>query len=166
MNRRRVEFRPMLKNPWCLIAVGFGSGLAPWAPGTFGTLAAIPVYLLLAGYTPAIYATAMALLLGLGVVACGRCGRMLGQANHPAIVWDEVVGYLITMWSIPASWQNVLLGFVLFRFFDIVKPWPIRVIDRRTGGGWGVMLDDVVAGALSSLVLHGLASPLVMPFIH
>jgi len=159
MKRRRVEFRQASRNPWTLIALGFGSGLAPWAPGTFGTLAAIPVYILLAGASPAVYSAVVAGLLGLGVVACGRCGRTLGEADHPAIVWDEIVGFLVTMWGVPASWQNVLLGFALFRFFDIVKPWPIRAIDRRTAGGWGVMLDDVAAGLLSSVILHVLIAP-------
>ncbi|UZR29482.1 phosphatidylglycerophosphatase A family protein [Methylococcus mesophilus] len=159
MKRRCIEFRQACQNPWSLIAVGFGAGLAPWAPGTFGTLAAIPLYLLFTGASPAVYSAIVVVLLGLGVVACGRCGRALGQADHPAIVWDEIVGFLITMWGIPASWPNVLLGFALFRFFDIVKPWPIRAIDRRTAGGWGVMLDDVAAGLLSSLILHVLISP-------
>lgn len=154
MIERRLEFSRVLGDPWCLIAVGFGSGLAPKAPGTFGTLAAIPVYLALAGLHQALYAAVVLLFLGLGVPACGRCGRVLGKADHSAIVWDEVVGFLITMWGVAVSWQSLLLGFVLFRFFDIVKPWPIRVIDRRTRGGWGVMLDDVAAGVLAALILH------------
>ncbi|MDF9391819.1 MULTISPECIES: phosphatidylglycerophosphatase A family protein [Methylococcus] len=159
MKRRRLEFRQAFQNPWTLIALGFGAGLAPWVPGTWGTLVAIPLYLLLVDTSPGVYSAVVIVLLGLGVVACGRCGRTLGEPDHPAIVWDEIVGFLLTMWGIAASWQNVLLGFVLFRFFDIVKPWPIRAIDRRTAGGWGVMLDDVAAGLLSSVILHILIAP-------
>ncbi|MDD2767124.1 MAG: phosphatidylglycerophosphatase A [Methylococcus sp.] len=153
MAERRIDSR-VLSDPWCLIAVGFGSGLAPKAPGTFGTLAAIPVYLAFSYLPPAFYTAGVLLFFALGVPACGCCGRILGKTDHSAIVWDEVVGFLVTMWGVAASWQSLLLGFVLFRFFDIVKPWPIRVIDRRTRGGWGVMLDDVVAGAFSALILH------------
>ncbi|WP_017365337.1 phosphatidylglycerophosphatase A [Methylococcus capsulatus] len=159
MRRRRIGFRQAFHSPWTAIAVGFGAGLSPWAPGTLGTLVAIPPYLLLVGTGPVVYSAVVVVSLGLGVVACGRCGRALGEIDHPAIVWDEIVGFLVTMWGLPASWQNVLLGFILFRFFDIVKPWPIRAIDRGTAGGWGVMLDDVAAGLLSSVILHVLVSP-------
>jgi len=88
-----------------------------------------------------------------GIFLCDRAGKVLGVADHPGIVWDEIVGVLVTLTATPLSWQGVVLGFALFRFFDILKPWPVATIDRRVGGGLGVMLDDVMAAlyALASL---------------
>ncbi len=90
----------------------------------------------------------------LGVWACAKTGRELGVHDHPAIVWDEVVGYLITMTGAPTNWQWLLGGFLLFRLFDILKPWPVRWFDRRVAGGLGVMADDVVAGLMALAVLQ------------
>ena len=123
-----------------------GAGLLPRAPGTWGTLAAVPLYLLLAGLPLVVYLTLVAVLFGLGIWACGRAGRELGVHDHSAIVWDEVVGYLVAMAGLPRQWGWVLAGFVLFRLFDILKPWPIGWLDRRVQGGLGVMLDDLGAG--------------------
>jgi phosphatidylglycerophosphatase A len=119
-------------------------------------LLAIPLYLGLAVSGPAVYATAVVAFFLLGVVACGRCGSALGRADDPAIVWDEIVGFLIALWGVSASVASVVLGFVIFRFFDILKPWPIRAIDQRTRGGLGVMLDDVLAGLFAAAILHGI----------
>jgi len=134
------------RNPVHLLACGFGSGAAPYAPGTAGTAAAIPLVLVLAPLPLAWYLAAVALALGAGVWVCGRTARDLGVHDHSGIVWDEFVGYLITMAAVPLSWWTVLAGFFLFRVFDVFKPWPARWIDRRVRGGVGIMFDDVAAG--------------------
>lgn len=154
--RSVAKYKRCLRDPLGMLALGFGVGLSPWAPGTFGTLLAVPLYLGLAVSGPAVYATAVVAFFLLGVVACGRCGAVLGRADDPAIVWDEIVGFLIALWGVPGSVASVLLGFVFFRFFDILKPWPIRAIDQRTSGGLGVMLDDVLAGLFAAAILHGI----------
>lgn len=147
----------LLCHPVHFLSLGFGSGLAPKAPGTFGTLAAVPLYWLLSAATLPVYLAVVIALTVLGVWLCDHTARALGVHDHPAIVWDEVAGYLITMIAAPAGWQWLLLGFVLFRLFDILKPWPIRWIDRQVHGGLGIMLDDVLAGAMAWLVLQGIA---------
>ncbi len=145
-----------LRNPRHWLAFGLGSGLARRAPGTFGTLAAIPPYLLLAQLSPAAYGLAVLAAFGLGVWLCETVARDLGVHDHGGIVWDEFVGYWITMFLVPLRWEWVLAGFALFRLLDIWKPWPIRWFDRRVGGGFGIMLDDVLAGAAACLALHAL----------
>ncbi len=147
----------LLRNPAHLLSFGFGSGLAPKAPGTFGTLAAVPFYWLLSGLSLPLYLALTALAALLGIWLCGYTARRLGEHDHPSIVWDEFVGYFITMIAAPAGWQWPVLGFVLFRLFDILKPWPIRWIDRHVHGGFGIMLDDVLAGVMAWLVLQGIA---------
>ncbi len=145
----------LLRNPLHLLALGFGSGLAPVAPGTFGTLVAVPFYYLLVHAGAAVYFSVLcaATLFGIGI--CGYTARALGVHDHPAIVWDEVVGYLITMAWAPTAWYWMAMGFVLFRLFDILKPWPVRWADRRVHGGLGIMLDDILAGVMAWLVLQG-----------
>ena len=133
-------------NPLHLLAFGFGSGAAPKAPGTFGTIAAIPLYLVISQLTHWYYLAVVLVMAGFGVWLCDRVARELRVHDHPGIVWDEWVGFLITMWLAPVGWGWLLLGFVLFRFFDIVKPWPINLLDSNVQGGWGIMLDDIVAG--------------------
>lgn len=142
------------------IAFGFGAGLAPKMPGTFGTLAAVPLYWLLGPLPLGAYLLILVALFGLGIWACGRTARDLGGQDPESIVWDEVVGYLVAMTAAPAGWPWVLAGFLLFRFFDIWKPWPIRWLDRRIEGGLGIMLDDLAAAALTWLVLWIAASML------
>jgi phosphatidylglycerophosphatase A len=143
------------RNPIHILAFGLGSGLAPVAPGTFGTLVAVPIYLGLIqvaglwGYLAVVAAMAI-----LGIWICHASSRDLGVHDHPGIVWDEIVGYLLTMAAAPAGWLWVVLGFVLFRFFDILKPWPIAWADRRVSGGLGIMLDDVLAAVYAWLVLR------------
>jgi phosphatidylglycerophosphatase A len=129
-----------------LLAFGFGAGLAPKAPGTFGTLVGVLIYLPLAHLPFWWYLalTLLAILAGVGI--CGWSSRKLGVHDHPGIVWDEIAGYLVTMLWAPPGWAWVLAGFVLFRLFDILKPWPIGWFDRRVRGGFGIMLDDVLAG--------------------
>lgn len=147
----------LLRDPGHLFALGFGSGLAPRAPGTFGTLAAIPVYLLCAQLPLISYLLVVVVAFGGGVYLCGRTARALGVHDHPGIVWDEVVGYLLTMAFAPPGWLWVALGFVCFRLFDILKPWPIRMLDRRVHGGLGIMVDDLAAGAAAALTLAVIA---------
>lgn len=139
------------------LAFGFGSGLSPWAPGTAGTLAAIPLYLLLAQLPLALYLALLVLLFLIGIWACDRTSADLGVHDAPAIVWDEFVGFFITMAAAPAGWIWIPIGFLLFRLFDILKPWPIGWLDRQVEGGLGIMLDDVLAGAMAWLVLQLLA---------
>ena len=143
-----------LLNPSCLVALGFGSGLFPVAPGTAGTLAAIPLYLLLQDLPVTVYLAVVVVLLLGGILVCAYTAERLGVHDHPAIVWDEVVGYLITMIAAPAGWMWTAAGFVLFRLFDILKPWPIGWLDRRVHGGTGIMLDDVIAGVFAAVVLQ------------
>lgn len=151
-----VRNAPDLRNPLHLLAFGFGSGLAPKAPGTFGTLAAVPVYLLLQPVQLNLYLVLIAggFLAGIGI--CGRTSRDLGVHDHAGIVWDEIVGFLVTMIPVREAWWWILPGFVLFRFFDILKPWPVGWLDRRLQGGLGIMADDLAAG-LYAAVLLGLA---------
>jgi phosphatidylglycerophosphatase A len=136
------------------LAFGFGSGKAPKAPGTFGTLVGIPVYLLLQPFATYIYVAVVAGMFGVGVWICHVTERDLGVHDHPGIVWDEIVGYLITMFLAPAGWAWMALGFVLFRLFDIWKPFPIRQIERRIQGGFGNMLDDALAAVYAWVVLQ------------
>ena len=149
--------RPDPRDPVQLAATAFGAGLSPHAPGTFGTLAAIPLYLLLSLLPLGPYLLATALVIAVGIPLCGAAARRMQVADHPAIVWDEVAGYLLTMAAAPRGWEWVLAGFVLFRLFDIAKPWPVRLADRRVHGGLGIMLDDLLAagyawGCLQALV--------------
>lgn len=143
----------LLRDPGHFLALGFGSGLMPRAPGTAGTVVAVPLYLLCVQLPFWAYGTVLLLAFLLGIYICGRTARALGVHDHPAIVWDEVIGYGLTMAWAPAGWGWVLLGFVAFRVFDILKPWPIQVLDRRLGGGLGIMLDDVLAGLAAAAVL-------------
>lgn len=145
--------RPNWRNPVHLLAFGCGAGASPKAPGTAGTLVAIPLYLLLQPLPLPSYCLLVVLLFGIGVWLCDRTARDLAMHDHPGIVWDEVVGYLVTMTAAPAGWGWVVAGFVLFRIFDILKPWPVRVADRRVGGGLGIMLDDLLAGILAALLM-------------
>ena len=151
--KNSLTAKTILTDPLLFLAFGFGSGLAKKAPGTCGTLAAIPLYLLIAPTGILIYCLITLIVAIVGISICGIAAEKLGEHDFGGIVWDEVAGYLISMMFIPFSWQNVLLGFVLFRFFDILKPWPIKVADRQVKGGFGIMLDDVLAGVMANIVL-------------
>jgi phosphatidylglycerophosphatase A len=144
----------IFRDPILLIAFGFGSGLLPKAPGTCGTLLAIPLFLLLQQFSLASYLAIVGVAAVAGVWICSLASTKLGVHDHQGIVWDEIVGYWITMTGIAVSIQTVIAGFILFRFFDIVKPWPIRQIDRSVAGGLGIMLDDVIAGVFAWGVLN------------
>jgi len=135
-----------MRKPVMWLATGFGAGLSPQAPGTVGSLVGVLFYLAMAGLALPVYLSVLLALAVAGVWVCGRAGKILGVSDHPGIVWDEIVGLLITMTATPPGWWGVLLGFALFRLFDILKPWPVAAIDRGVAGGLGVMLDDVMAG--------------------
>jgi phosphatidylglycerophosphatase A len=143
-----------LRDPGHLLSLGFGAGLAPYAPGTFGTLAGVVLYWVLAPLPLPTYVGIVLFAIGLGIRLCGRTALALGVKDHPGIVWDEMVGFWVTMAGISATWAHCLAGFVLFRLFDIAKPWPIRVLDRRVGGGLGIMLDDLAAGVFALSLLN------------
>jgi phosphatidylglycerophosphatase A len=148
------ESPDLLRNPMQFLAFGFGSGLSPKAPGTAGTLVAVPIYLLIADLSLLHYTLFIAVTSLLGIWICGVASRQLKVHDHPGIVWDEFVGYWITMWAVPADWTWIIAGFVAFRVFDIVKPWPVSVLDKRVGGGLGIMVDDMLAGVMACITLH------------
>ncbi len=161
---KKIPARLIIKNPICFLAFGFGSGLAPKAPGTCGTLAAIPLYLLAASLPLPAYLALTLLMFLTGVWLCGRCGQILDTEDHGGIVWDEFAGLFITLTGIPASFVAVAAGFFLFRLFDILKPWPVNWLDRNVHGGLGIMLDDAMAGlfawsALFTLQHFGFLEP-------
>lgn len=139
------------------LATGLGSGLAPVAPGTVGTAAAVPLIFVLA-QLPVFWSAVVILLLALlGVYVSEVVSRDLGVDDHGGIVIDEVAGFAITMWALPFDWVWLLAGFCLFRLLDIVKPWPVRLFDQHVSGGLGVMADDIVAGLLACCLLHGVS---------
>lgn len=154
------------KHPAHMLSLGFGSGLFPFAPGTVATLWAWVVFLMLDPFfSDLTWAFVMVMGLWLGILACTRTGRTLGRTDASAIVWDEILAFWIVLWVLPRAtdpagsyvlghmpeWLMQALAFLLFRFFDIVKPAPIGAIDRRSKGGWGVMADDLVAAAYTLL---------------
>jgi phosphatidylglycerophosphatase A len=143
------------RNPVHFLAFGLGSGASPRAPGTVGTLAAVPLWYLLAQTPLAVYLLLVLVAFVIGIWLCGRTSREIGVDDHSGIVWDEFVGYWITMIALPVDWSWALAGFVLFRLFDILKPWPIGPVDRQLRGGLGIMLDDVLAGIMAAAVLRG-----------
>jgi phosphatidylglycerophosphatase A len=145
------------QNPIYFIAFGFGSGLMPVAPGTWGTIAAIPIYILLMPLSLSYYLIVTFVLFLLGVWVSEKVSRDLGVHDFSGIVWDEVIGYLLTMVGAPKGWVWMLVGFLLFRLFDIWKPTPIRLIDRHVQGGLGIMLDDVAAALPAWACLQGIA---------
>jgi phosphatidylglycerophosphatase A len=143
------------KNPIHFLAFGLGSGAAPWAPGTVGTAAAVIPYLLWIQYF-SVGSFLLLLLISfiIGVWLCEKTSEDLGVHDHSGIVWDEFVGYWLTMFLAPQGWMWALIGFVLFRFFDILKPWPVKWADRRIAGGFGIMVDDLLAGAYAWICLQ------------
>jgi phosphatidylglycerophosphatase A len=150
--------RFLIAHPAHFIALGFGSGLAPKAPGTFGSLAALPLYWLIAQATS--NPVSLAAIIGsgflIGVWACAITGKNLGVADHGGIVWDEIVAMWLILALVPFGWAEWLAAFALFRFFDILKPWPIRQLDARLKNGLGVMLDDLLAAVYALVIFKGL----------
>lgn len=160
----RPPARLILTTPEHFLAFGFGAGLAPVAPGTFGTLVGIPFFYLLAWLPLWLYVLAVVVLFVFGCWACGASSRLLQVHDYPGFVFDEIVGFLVTCLPLVAGstglgWHpavQMLAAFTLFRAFDILKPWPISFIDRHVGGGFGIMLDDVLAGAAAAAALWGM----------
>jgi phosphatidylglycerophosphatase A len=140
-------------NPVHLLALGFGSGAAPKAPGTFGTVVGVLFYVPFSYLHLVTYLCLLMVMFVIGVYVCGKTAKDLGVHDHGAIVWDEIVGYLITMLFVPLSVTGVLVGFCLFRLFDIWKPWPIKKMDEKIHGGLGIMMDDVAAGIYAMLCM-------------
>lgn len=141
------------KHPVYFLAIGLGSGASPKAPGTAGTLAAAVLFWPLSLLSWQAYLVLLVVSALIGIYLCGKTARDWKVHDHSGIVWDEFVGFWITMFAVPATWYWVLAGFVLFRLFDIWKPWPIRHFDRHVHGGVGIMLDDIVAGVFAWLTL-------------
>ena len=154
---KSVQVKPDWRNPIHLLAFGFGSGAASFAPGTWGTVAALAPYYFLQDLTLLPYLLVIVVSFFAGIYICGQTSKDLGVHDHGGIVWDEFVGLWITLIVVPAGWQWVFLGFVLFRIFDIAKPWPIRWADKQVSGGFGIMLDDVLAGIYAWIVLQLIA---------
>jgi|TARA_B110000879_G_C11050378_1_gene462563 phosphatidylglycerophosphatase A len=146
-------FKQLLRSPTLMLAFGFGSGLSPKAPGTMGTLAAIPLWWLLAQLPLASYLMVVLVSAIIGIYICGAAAKTLGVHDHGGIVWDEFVGFWIAMAALPVTWTSVILGFVLFRLFDILKPWPISWLDKKVSGGFGIMIDDVIAGLAAAGII-------------
>ena len=142
------------QDPVYFFAFGFGSGLMPIAPGTWGTLAAIPIYLLFASTPWEVYLLFTVIAFILGVMVSDKVSRDLGVNDYSGIVCDEVVGYLLTMFLAPISITWMVVGFCLFRLFDIWKPQPIRYVDKHIHGGMGIMLDDVLAAIPAWVIMQ------------
>jgi len=142
------------KNPIHLIACGFGTGASPYAPGTAGTLVGIVFFALMVKLTLPVYIALTALFFVVGVWICDRTAKDFGTHDHGGIVWDEVVGYLVGMVAVPFHWFWIIAGFFIFRFFDVLKPFPIRAVDQHVKGGFGIMFDDILAGLYTLVCLH------------
>lgn len=150
----RITLRFVYAHPAHGIAFAGGVGLAPFAPGTFGTLLAFPLFAVLAAYTDVFTQLIVFIVFfGIGAWACQMTGRALGVSDHGGMVWDETVAFLLVLIFTPAGWLWQAAAFALFRFFDIVKPPPIRHYDRTLKNGFGVMFDDLLAAVYTLLVL-------------
>ncbi len=147
----------VLGSPVHFLAFGFGVGLSPIAPGTFGTLVAIPLYWLMQPLALPWYLLLVVVISLVGIWLCGASAKQLGLHDPAGVVWDEIAGFLITMIAAPSGWKWILIGFILFRLFDIWKPWPIRWADQKVAGGLGIMLDDIIAGIYALIGLQTIA---------
>jgi len=150
---RAPNYKDLL-NPIHFLSLGLGSGLLKPAPGTWGTLAALPLWLLLAEVSPALYVVIILLTFSLGIYFCGYTAKALGTHDHSSIVWDEFVGLWIALFLVPMTWTGIILAFIFFRLFDIWKPWPIAYFDKHMHGGLGIMIDDVIAGVFACCCTH------------
>jgi phosphatidylglycerophosphatase A len=158
----KPSWRLLFSHPALFISFGFGSGLARNAPGTFGTLAAFPLYWLLAPLLPdELFIVFLIAAFALGVWVCDITGKVLGVSDYGGIVWDEIVAFMLVLLFTPPGWYWSLLAFALFRFFDIIKPPPIRYFDSNWHGGLGVMFDDLLAAGYALLCLALVKSALI-----
>ncbi|MEW6414760.1 MAG: phosphatidylglycerophosphatase A [Pseudomonadota bacterium] len=158
MTTSRPDLGFLFAHPAHLIAFGFGAGLAPRAPGTVGTLLGLPLFWAIVSVAPDRPNQIILLIAAflLGIWACARAGRALGVPDHGGIVWDEIVAFALVLVFTPPAWAWVAIAFALFRLFDILKPWPIRLADRRLKNGFGVMFDDLLAALYAIAALKGL----------
>lgn len=158
MKKHAINRQEILSKFWhspiYFLAFGFGSGLSKRAPGTCGTVVGIPIYWILVHTTTLIYLGVLGLAFLIGIGICQRVSADLGVEDYPGIVWDEIVGFLVTMFSLPFTWTWIILGFIVFRLLDILKPQPLRWIHHHVRGGLGIMLDDLFAGILACAILH------------
>lgn len=148
------SFQSLSRNPIHLAAFGFGAGLAPRAPGTAGTLVGLPIVLVAQDFPLMIQLAVVFFMTAIGVWICQRTADDLAVHDHPGIVWDEMTGYLLTMVAAPPGVVWLVVGFALFRLFDIWKPWPIGWLDKHVNGGAGIMVDDLVAAIYALVVLQ------------
>lgn len=155
-NNISPSFSDLLSSPVLMLAFGFGSGLSKKAPGTMGTVLAVILFYGLMLMGQVWYIAGLVLVVFSGSWICGEASKKLGVHDHGGIVWDEVAGYLLTMYWAPFTLQNMLIGFILFRAFDILKPWPINWLDEHVSGGFGIMIDDILAGLMAAACLQGL----------
>ncbi|MFT6269765.1 MAG: phosphatidylglycerophosphatase A [Alphaproteobacteria bacterium] len=153
---KSLKAKVNLLHPAHFLGFGFGSGLFPLMPGTMGSLAAIPLIIAMSYLAIIPYMIVTLIVAIVGIYICQKVTDDLGVHDHGAIVWDEIAGMMIVFIAVPISWHSLLIGFLLFRFFDIIKPWPISFLDKNVHGGWGIMVDDLVAGALSLICLHSI----------
>jgi len=158
MTTSQPDLKFLFAHPAHLIAFGFGTGLAPKAPGTVGTLLGLPLFWLVVTVAQDLPNQIIFLIATflLGVWACGRTGRTLGVADHGGMVWDEIVAFALVLLFTPAGWLWMVLAFALFRLFDILKPWPIRLADTHFKSGFGVMFDDLLAALYAIAIIKGL----------
>ena len=144
----------MLLNPVHFFSLGFGSGLTPKLPGTAGTLIGVLVFILMPDMNWIAYLAIVICAFLFGIFCCQYTAKSLNVHDHPSIVYDEIVGYLVTMFMVPKDWAWILVGFILFRAFDILKPWPISAIDSHVKNGIGIMLDDLIAALFSLSIIQ------------
>lgn len=152
-----TELRQLCKHPIHFLSLGLGSGLSPKAPGTAGTVLALLIYVVALQHLSLLH-FALVILVSclLGIYLCGATAKALGVHDHAAIVWDEFAGFWIAAYALSEGWLWLLLAFALFRLFDIVKPWPISLLDKHVKGGFGIMIDDIVAGLFALIILQAI----------
>ena len=159
-NHNQPSFKLLIAHPAHFVSLGFGSGLAPKAPGTFGTLVGLPLFWLISGLTFYAQLGIITLLFFVGIYCCGKTGKALGVSDHGGIVWDEIVAIMLVLTITPMQWQWWLIAFLLFRLFDIWKPYPICYFDAKLKNGFGVMFDDLLAAIYAILVMKFILWPL------
>ena len=151
------NFKLLVSHPVHFFSLGFGSGLAPRAPGTFGTIVGLPLFWLISSYSLSVKLAIIAALFVLGIYCCDKTGKALGVADHGAIVWDEIVAMMLVLVFAPLTWLGWLVALCLFRLFDIWKPFPIHYFDAKLKNGFGVMFDDLLAAIYAIICLLLLA---------
>ena len=159
-NDNQPSFKLLIAHPAHFMSLGFGSGLAPKAPGTFGTLVGLPLFWLISGLMFYTQLSITALLFLVGIYCCDKTGKALGVSDHGGIVWDEIVAIMLVLTFTPLQWQWWLIAFLLFRLFDIWKPYPICYFDAKLKNGFGVMFDDLLAAIYAILVMKFIVWPL------